>query len=329
MWRGVAAVVLAAVVAATLYSQRGLVGSALRAIGRITWAQSAVLAALWAAWTLARIALHRQSIDGLRWRHAVVLAEAHEGARNLPGGTMMGIAGRMAIGRRLGHSRPVMVVAIIAVSASLAIALWVSVAATAAARLITGGSAVDVAALVAAIFGIGVLGLLVVVLVRRTPTTERLLGLAERFQAVVGRRIPRVAAFNLQRAAEAGRTHLGDLMRRRGAGMLGAAVVTHLLSGSILWAALRFLDARIGTLAFWAAYTAVTAAVGLAPTPGGIGFAEGGMAVALTSAGVDSDIALAGALLHRVVVFIVPTLTGSVLYGLWLGRSSLFEDEPV
>jgi uncharacterized membrane protein YbhN (UPF0104 family) len=51
---------------------------------------------------------------------------------------------------------------------------------------------------------------------------------------------------------------------------------------------------------------------GLMPIPGGVGVAEAGMTAGLTAIGVDSDVAVAGVLVYRLVSYYLPPLWGYV-----------------
>ena len=111
-----------------------------------------------------------------------------------------------------------------------------------------------------------------------------------------------------------GRRHVAYLLRRRAACYLALGLLTHVPAGLILRTALGAVGSTtLSAVEFWFIYSTATAAIGLAPTPGGIGFADAGMTLALTRAGVARDTAFPAVLIYRSITLVGPLVSSALL----------------
>ncbi|MCA9325578.1 flippase-like domain-containing protein [Candidatus Saccharibacteria bacterium] len=81
-----------------------------------------------------------------------------------------------------------------------------------------------------------------------------------------------------------------------------------------LFAAAQALDTGVTISMAFVALTASVFATAAIPTPGGIGAAEAGVYIGLKAYGIDSDTALAVAILYRFVTFWLPLLVGAIMF---------------
>ena len=313
--RVLVAVVGAVLVGLALALNRSLVADAGRALSQLDALDIAGLVALWLAWIGARAALQRWSLAHASATHGVVLAEVDVAAQLLPSGAVGSFAARLAVGRALGHTPTSMTVSFAVVSEAMATALWLLVLTTSIRDLITGrGDGFDVAGVIAAGAGLAATALVAWIVVRPNRLTDALVRAAGRVQRRLARRFPRVGSFELTAAVDEARATAADLIRRRAVGLVAIGLAVHGASAAVLWAGLEAVGADGGGWGFWNAFALVTAAVGFAPTPAGVGFAEGGLAAALVATGVPLEQAAAAVVIHRVVTLLLPLLTGGVAY---------------
>jgi uncharacterized membrane protein YbhN (UPF0104 family) len=62
----------------------------------------------------------------------------------------------------------------------------------------------------------------------------------------------------------------------------------------------------------------ITATVGFAPTPNGVGFAEGGLVAALVANGATVELSVGALVLYRLITGVFPIAVGSMAYVCWL-----------
>jgi uncharacterized membrane protein YbhN (UPF0104 family) len=318
-WSVAARVAIVGSVVAGVVLQRDLVVDAGGALQRLGPESVATVAACWAAWSLLRAALLHWSLRGSRWRRALLLGEIDRAAHTLPTGPVAGFAARMVVGRSFGHGPAEITVSYGVVSEAYATGLWLLVLLTAGGDLLAGrGDPVDVAAAGAAAVGIALTAAIVWVVVRPGRLTDAVVRRAVRVQRRVARRFASAGRVDLPAAVADGRIHATGVLRRKGIALLVAGVAAHVAGGVLLLAAVDGVGASVDGVAYWSMFAAVSAAVGFAPTPAGVGFAEGGLVAGLVALGVGTDEALAAVLVYRFVTVVVPLVTGGLAYGGWL-----------
>ncbi len=93
----------------------------------------------------------------------------------------------------------------------------------------------------------------------------------------------------------------------------------------ILWLALQGIGVgpELGVSEFARVFFVTHVVGSFAPTPGGVGLIEAGLAGALIAAGVEGSIALAGVLIYRFITFVLPIIIGAVLYVIWQRRRAV------
>ena len=115
------------------------------------------------------------------------------------------------------------------------------------------------------------------------------------------------------------------VVRRRGAMILGGAIMSQLLLACILLASLHAVGAGAG-LDGWEvvrAFALVRVVSSFVPIPGGIGVMELGLVGALTTAGSTRPEAVAALAIYRGLTFFLPILTGTVGALVWRRRQSI------
>ncbi len=310
--------VLAAVVT-TGVLQRDLIGDAVGALGRVGSGTLLAVAACWLVWSAIRAALLRWSLGSLPWGRALVLGEIDRAAHTLPSGPVTGFAARVVVGRSFGFGLPRVTVSYVVVSQAYAAGLWLLVLLTAGGDLVAGrGDTVDALAAGAAAVALAVGALLAFVMLRPGRLADATVRRAVRVQRRLARRIPAAGRADLPGAVVQGRLHGTEVLRRRGIALLAGGVAGHVVGGVLLLVALGGVGRSVDAAAYWGMFAAVSAAVGFAPTPAGVGFTEGGLVAGLVALGVPADEALAAVLVHRVVTVVLPLLTGGLAYAGWL-----------
>jgi glycosyltransferase 2 family protein len=311
---------VAAIVTATIIG-RDVVRDAWSSLGSISAAWWAALVVLCGLWTLLRAVVQRLSIASVDMRTVATMSEAGEAANWLPLGGLGSFALRTAIGRSAGIALSSLVVAMVLSTEALGTALWVLVAVAAVIDFRRGDAdALDRAAIVGAALGISATAIGALVLLTSNRVTRWLIKRAVALQSWAARRWPRLEVRDLESTIEMARADGADLLRHRAFGFLGASVGIYLASGSILWAALRALGETMAWHNVLIVYMPVKAAVGFAPTPGGVGFTEAGLGGALVAAGVPLSQSVAAVACYRLFTALVPIISGSALGLWWLRR---------
>jgi glycosyltransferase 2 family protein len=138
----------------------------------------------------------------------------------------------------------------------------------------------------------------------------------------IAARVPKVRAKVMPHLRRAWATAVG-LVRspRRTLLIAGSAALVSALFAICLGLSIRAygVDVPFATLVVinWGATTLGS----ISPVPGGLGVAEAGLVAGLTAAGVPADVAVAGALTHRLVTFWLPPIAG------WFALRSLRRQE--
>ena len=102
----------------------------------------------------------------------------------------------------------------------------------------------------------------------------------------------------------------------RPVGLLLRTLVAQGTGAVILWVALRGLGVgdELEVPEFARVYFVAHILGSLAPTPGGVGVIEAGVTGALVAAGVDTELALAGVLIYRLLTYVMPIILGTAWY---------------
>lgn len=305
-------------VAAVLWWQRDAAVDTADVLRTLSVIELLMLVGCWCCWSLARTALHRLSLREATLAQSFVLAEVGEAAHSMPAGAASGIGARIAIGRSFGQDASSMSVSYIIVAEALSTGLWLLVLATSLRRVSTG----EAGAVERGAIGLAVLGLLGTLLIawlviRPTRLAALLVRIAGRLQHRVARRWPQVGTADLEAFVDEVRARGGELVRRRWPALVLAGVWAVVASGLLLIAALRALSIDADLWTVWGGFALVTAAIGFAPTPGGVGIAEAGMTSMLMTAGAAAPEAVAAVIVHRGFTFVLPLITGSLAFAAW------------
>jgi putative heme transporter len=122
------------------------------------------------------------------------------------------------------------------------------------------------------------------------------------------------------------------LLRQRGARLGATMLAFYATQFVLLVAALRAVGVPAGDVT-WAEILAAFSIAGLLAalpiTPGGIGIVELGLAGALIAAGAPNTEAVAGALVFRAIITLVPLPLGAVTYVVWRCNSRWRNDAQI
>jgi uncharacterized protein (TIRG00374 family) len=164
--------------------------------------------------------------------------------------------------------------------------------------------------LIPALFGTGVIVLVVVIILLDEPVERFLRTRAERSQGRMKRWYERAAAF--PRSARAGMVGALAMVRRRDPSLLGALAGWAFDIGA-LWASFRaFGHSPPGAVLVMGYYVGTLG--NTLPLPGGIGGVEGGMIGSFLAFGVDGSLAVIAVLGYRTISYWLPTLPGAIAY---------------
>ncbi|MDB5175966.1 MAG: integral rane protein-like protein [Candidatus Saccharibacteria bacterium] len=96
------------------------------------------------------------------------------------------------------------------------------------------------------------------------------------------------------------------------AGAFGSSLCVTLVYASCLQLALLAVGGSLSIFATLAIFTLGAAASGVAPTPGGVGAVEAGLVAGFVGYGISAPLALAAAVIYRLVSFWIPFAVGSL-----------------
>ncbi len=276
-----------------------------------------------AAWNLYSYWLVQVSVlPGLRVSQAAVATQSSTAlANSVPAGAAAGIGMVYAIYGSWGFSRssvtlslllsgiwnnfakigmPVVALALLALQGDTTTALL-------------GASLAGVAALVVSLFGFG--------LMLRSDRLARVVGsAAQRMVGLLLTRLGRAPASDWGEGAVRFRAETIGLLRRRGAALTAATVVSHLSLYLVLVVSLRHVgvsEVEVSAAEVLGAFAFVRLVSALPVTPGGLGVVELGLVAALVVAGGDEELVLAGVLVYRALTYLFPIPFGALTYLWW------------
>ncbi len=308
---------------------RGLIGSSLTQISSLTLPALALVAACWFTMLVSRGLVYRLTHGHLKFRHGVVLDQVNLAAANgLPGGSVVGIAARMKICRRLGHGSEQAALTVFASGQAFAIGRWVClITVICASMLLRGMTPVDFVELAGAAIALMLSGFLWAILSSDSRLSQAVLHFAEN---VVTRTSRTEGAFRRARfraSIHRFRSGANLLLRERAPQLIGAGALSTFFGALILVVVVDDLSpAAISTIDILRAYLLARVATSFIPTPGGVGVLDGAITAGLITAGVDPSIALSAVIVYRAFTFALPIALGSLLYLVWR-RNDVQENE--
>ena len=299
---------------------RGLIGSSLTQISSLTLPALALVAGCWLTMLVSRGLVYRLTHGHLRFRHCVVLDQVNLAAANgLPGGSVVGIAARMKICRRLGHGSEQAALTVFASGQAFAIGRWVClVTVICTSMLLRGMTPVDFVELAGAAIALMLSSFLWAILSSDSRLSQAVLHFAEN---VITRTSRTEGAFRRARfraSIHRFRSGANLLLRERAPQLISAGALSTLFGALILVVVVDDLSpAAISTIDILRAYLLARVATSFIPTPGGVGVLDGAITAGLITAGVDPSIALSAVIVYRAFTFALPIALGSLLYLVW------------
>lgn len=245
-------------------------------------------------------------------------------SKGVPLGGALGTALRWTISRRSGVRPPTFATMLIAYGIATTFATWL---------LPLLALLVDLTQRPADTTDLMLIGVITAVLVASIAfwtvvlRSERLetwtVGRTRRVWQVLSRRVP---ALDGQDPATGVADVRRDLRRtgRRPWGLLARTMLAQGCGAAMLLVALRSLGvgSELGVTEFFRVFFLAHLAGTFAPTPGGVGVVEAGTTAALIAAGVDTTTALAAVIIYRFLTYVVPIMSGALLYVIWRVRSA-------
>lgn len=317
--RRVGAVTLGVVLIGAIFLRRATIGEALGQIGRMSLVAVAVLAVLavyerWARADIVARLLPVRTRDGF-----VVHDVGNAVSKGIPMGGALGTAVRWSIVRQRDVGAARFSSMLIAYGVATTFVTWLLPALALGVDIIgrpmTATDGVLLLVLAAGI--VAQVGFWYVVL-----GSDRVERWSSRFAAAtcdrVAKRLPSLGEADATTVVTDVRGQLrGEA--RRALPLLLRTGLAQACGAVILLVALRSLGVggELGVTEFFRLFFITHLLGTFAPTPGGVGVVEAGMSGALVAAGVDPAQALAGVLVYRFLTYVVPIVTGTVLYFSW------------
>ena len=299
---------------------RGLLSSAFTQLGSLTLPALALVTACWFTMLVSRGIVYRLTQSHLRIRHGVVLDQVNLAAANgLPGGSVVGIAARMKICRRLGHGSEQAALTVFASGQAFAIGRWVClVIVIGSSMILRGTNTVDLLEMGSALIAILFSCVVWMVLSSDSRASQALLHFIEN---TITRTSQTKGAFRRARfraSVHRFRSGANELVRDRAPKLISAGVLSTLFGALILVVVIDDLSpSAISVLDVLRAYLIARVATSFIPTPGGVGVLDGAITAGLMSAGVEPSVALSAVIVYRAFTFALPIATGSLIYLVW------------
>lgn len=320
---GLLSAVIALALLGAIWLQRGTVTAAIGELGGLGRWTLLLLVGLVAVDRLVRGLTIRRAIGGLTRVEGVVMHEVGAAASyGLPGGGMVGTGLRYHVARTASVDGSSFLAGLTAYGVAISAASWFLPLGLLTLEVGLGhGSLIDLALIgicVAVLVGSALFWWFVI---RSDRLLDRVVRIGQWFQRRLARRWTSLGRHDL-------RAELGGLRVRLRAAvpqlpvLVVGAVAMQLIAASILFVALSGLDVTsdIGMLEFGRIFFVTRVLSTLAPTPGGVGVVEAGMSAGLAAAGIPAAAAVAGVLVFRLATYIVPIVSGAVLWMVWRQR---------
>lgn len=297
------------------------------AIGDMTWLEVATLL-LVAVWNLATYSFVQMcALPGLRAPQATVAVQSSTAVANVvPGGAALGLGLTYAIYASWGFP-PAAVTLSLLVSGVWNTFAKVGLPVVALALLAVQGRA-QASLVVASLAGVVMLVGAVTAfgLMLRSEALARRVGsglerVVSRSASLVGRH----PVTGLEEAAVRFRAQTIGLLRGRAVALSAITLMSHLSLYVVLLVALRHVGVAEDDVS-WAevlgAFAFVRLLSALPITPGGLGVVELGLVAALSLAGSDRELVVAGVLVYRALTYVLQVPVGAVGYVVWRRKAS-------
>lgn len=308
---------------------RDLVSASFTQISSLTLPALALVAACWLTMLVSRGLVYRLTHAHLKFRHGVVLDQVNLAAANgLPGGSVLGIAARVKICRRLGHGSDQAALTVFASGQAFAIGRWVClVVVICSSMVLRGMTAIDFLELGGAAIALILSGCIWVILSSDSRMSQAVLHFAENLITRTSRTEGAFRRARFRASIHRFRSGANLLVRQRAPHLIGAGAFSTLFGALILVIVVDDLSpAAISTIDILRAYLLARVATSFIPTPGGVGVLDGAIAAGLITAGVEPSIALSAVIVYRAFTFALPIALGSLLYLVWR-RDDVQENE--
>ena len=318
--RPVCVTAMLAALGVTSFRLRELIGSSVTQISSLTHHAIALVALCWVTMVFSRGLVYRFTHSQLHFRHGVVLDQVNLAAANgLPGGSVVGIAARMKICRRLGHSSEHAALTVFASGQAFAIGRWAClVVVLCASMVLRGAYAIDVIEIGGALVALSLSCLIWSVLSKDSRSSRAVLHVLENLITRTSRSSGAFRRAKFRASVHRFRSGANDLVRERSPQLVVAGALSTLFGALILVVVIADLSpVAVSSLDVLRAYLLARVATSFIPTPGGVGVLDGAITAGLIAAGVDPTIALSAVLVYRAITFALPIAIGSVLYLIW------------
>ncbi|MGZ4786689.1 MAG: lysylphosphatidylglycerol synthase domain-containing protein [Acidimicrobiales bacterium] len=289
-------------------------------LDRLTVAEIAALAAVWAIGIVAYAGVLTAVLPGLRRVQGVVLNTATSAVSNVvPFGGAVGVGATYGINRSWGFGAPAITLAIL-VSGVWNVFLKLGLPVIALVLLVVAGEASS-GLVIAAALGFVALAVSVVVLT--------LVMRSEQLASAIGRTAQRTASWGLRTARRPDRPgieqavlefrhHSSGLISNRWPRITAWMLCYSLLQFALQLLCLRFLgESSLSSVEVFAGFAFGRLLSTIPLTPSGVGFADTGAVAALVRFGGDPAICTAGVLLFTGFIFLLEIPVGGVSWVVW------------
>jgi uncharacterized protein (TIRG00374 family) len=276
--------------------------------------------------------VYRLTQSHLRIRHGVVLDQVNLAAANgLPGGSVVGIAARMKICRRLGHGSEQAALTVFASGQAFAVGRWIClVVVIGTSILLRGVTTVDLVEIGGALIALLLSCVIWIVLSSDSRPSQAILHFIENAITRTSRTQGAFRRARFRASVHRFRSGANELVRDRAPKLISAGALSTLFGALILVVVIDDLSpSAISVLDVLRAYLIARVATSFIPTPGGVGVLDGAITAGLMSAGVEPSVAISAVIVYRAFTFALPIATGSLLYLVWRRKSETHNEfEP-
>jgi len=311
---------------------RDLIASALTQISSLTVPALALVAACWFTMVVSRGLVYRLTHSRLQFRHGVVLDQVNLAAANgLPGGSVVGIAARMKICRRLGHGSEQAALTVFASGQAFAVGRWVCLVIVVGSSIVLrGATTVDLVEIGGALFALLLSCFIWIVLSSDSRPSQAILHFVENAITRTSRTQGAFRRARFRASVHRFRSGANTLVRERAPQLIGAGALSTLFGALILVVVIDDLSpTTISVIDVLRAYLIARVATSFVPTPGGVGVLDGAITAGLIAAGVEPSVAISAVIVYRAFTFALPIATGSLLYLVWRRKSETHNEiEP-
>lgn len=271
---------------------------------------------------IARAVVNHLSHPGSNLRQGFVLDQIFLAANNgLPGGMVVGSAARYRISRSFGHSPELSALGAFAIGQAFSLGRWMLVLIVILHQAVVGSvGTTEVMVLISALVSITIGALVWRAVVTDSVAILRLSDLIQRALDRFGLRWRRLRNRDVATFMDSIRRSASMMTGTRASLMLLAGALSTLAGAAVILVVVTCLEQSVVGPDAWTllrVYLLARVATSFIPTPGALAALDAALVGGLMAAGVDAPTAVAAVLVYRAVTFVLPILTGGLMFIGW------------